>query len=172
MKQHETYMKQTPHKKTKISLKLVFFSFSITNFSHEMFLIKVEIQIPTYFIFFLFNTQNVAKFCSRQFPVFVLRLLSFFLFSVNTYNMTTFSWNHSHVWSGILQRRRGWWGTVMIRFNALRAYLLKLPKGRALIRKNGSCKEQGTYSTLKNSWMCETKALKSIWKRSQNWKTD
>ena len=91
MKQHETYMKQTPHKKTKISLKLFFFSFSITNFSHEMFLNKVEIKIPTYFIFFLFNTQNVAKFCSRQFPVFVLRLLSFFLFSVNTYNMTTFS---------------------------------------------------------------------------------
>ena len=27
MKQHETYMKQTPHKKTKISLKLVFFFF-------------------------------------------------------------------------------------------------------------------------------------------------
>ena len=28
-----------------------------------------------------FNTQNVAKFCSRQFLVLVLRLLSFFLFS-------------------------------------------------------------------------------------------
>ena len=38
-----------------------------------------------------FNTQNVAKFCSRQFLVLVLRLLSFFLFSVNTYNMTTFT---------------------------------------------------------------------------------
>ena len=46
-----------------------------------MFLIKVEIQIPIYLFFLLFNTQNVAKFCSRQFLVLVLRLLSFFLFS-------------------------------------------------------------------------------------------
>ena len=46
-----------------------------------MFLIKVEIQIPIYLFFLLFTTQNVAKFCSRQFLVLVLRLLSFFLFS-------------------------------------------------------------------------------------------
>ena len=56
-----------------------------------MFLNKVEIQIPIYLFFLLFNSQNVAKFCSRQFLVLVLRLLSFFLFSVNTYNMTTFT---------------------------------------------------------------------------------
>ena len=69
-----------------------------------MFLNKVEIQIPIYLFFLLFNTQNVAKFCSRQFLVLVLRLLSFFLFSVNTYNMTTFTWNHNHIWRGILQK--------------------------------------------------------------------
>ena len=56
-----------------------------------------------YLLLFFFHSQNVPQFSSCKFPILVLSFLSFFLLSVQAYNMAAFSRNHGHVRGGILQ---------------------------------------------------------------------
>ena len=56
---------------------------------------------------FFFHSQNVPQFSSCKFPILVLSFLSFFLLSVQAYNMAAFSRNRGHVRGGILQISKG-----------------------------------------------------------------
>ena len=82
--------------KAKLSKYTVYPSFS--------FLMQWKLR---YLLLFFFHSQNVPQFSSCKFPVLVLSFLSFFLLSVQAYNMAAFSRNHGHVRGGILQISKG-----------------------------------------------------------------